>query len=185
MIIDFSSHFMTKEVAERLSSKDNFDRLQKNFVPESSDPEFRIALMRKYGYDMQVLTQSTPVLNGLKADEAAEICRISNDVIGKVCLWYPERFIPFAVVSLLDVRSAVVELDGRSKSGVAAVSPSAQIMATGGSMILRMPPFLRRSVNTISLSSSIPWTGILIPSQKMTRPSCAFLAGLSTRRWRS
>ena len=111
MIIDFSSHFMTKEVAERLSSKDNFDRLQKNFVPESSDPEFRITLMRKYGYDMQVLTQSTPVLSGLKADEAADICRISNDVIGKVCLWYPERFIPFAVVSLLDVRSAVVELD--------------------------------------------------------------------------
>ena len=47
MIIDFSSHFMTKEVAEKLSSKDNFDRLQKNFVPESSDPEFRISLMRK------------------------------------------------------------------------------------------------------------------------------------------
>ena len=111
MIIDFSAHFMTREVADRLSTKESYSRLQKNFVEESSDPEYRIALMRKYGIDMQVLTQTTPLLSGLSADEASEICRISNNVIGKVCLWYPERFIPFAVVSLLDVKEAVKELD--------------------------------------------------------------------------
>ena len=110
MIIDFSCHIITKEVEEKLSSK-NFQRLQKNFASESSDPEKRIVLMDKYGIDMQVLTQTTPVLVGLSIEDAAEICRISNDAIGKVCRDYPERFIPFAVVSLLDVEEAVQELD--------------------------------------------------------------------------
>ena len=86
MIIDFSSHIMTYEVAAKLSSKENFKRLQKNFASESSDPERRIELMEKYGIDMQVLTQTTPVLSGLNTDEASEICKISNDVIGKICL---------------------------------------------------------------------------------------------------
>lgn len=110
MIIDFSCHIITKEVEERLSSG-NFQRLQKNFTSESSDPEKRIALMKKYGIDMQVLTQTTPILVGLDAGETAEICRISNDAIGKICRQYPEKFIPFAVVSLLDVKGAVDELD--------------------------------------------------------------------------
>ena len=110
MIIDFSCHIITKEVEEKLSSK-NFQRLQKNFASESSDPETRIVLMDKYGIDMQVLTQTTPILVGLSTEDAAEICRISNDAIGKVCRDYPERFIPFAVVSLLDVAEAVQELD--------------------------------------------------------------------------
>jgi len=110
MIIDFSCHIITKEVEERLSSK-NFQRLQRNFASESSDPEKRIALMEKYGIDMQVLTQTTPVLVGLGAEETAQICRISNDAIGKICRQYPEKFIPFAVVSLLDVQGAVDELE--------------------------------------------------------------------------
>ena len=111
MIIDFSSHLMTREVAAKLANNGNFKRLQRNFVPESSDPEYRIAQMEKYGIDMQVLTQTTPVLFGLNAEDAGEICRISNDVIGKICLWYSDRFIPFAVVSLLNVQEAVRELE--------------------------------------------------------------------------
>jgi len=111
MIIDFSSHMITREVEEKLSSKNNFQRLQKNFASETSDPGERIKVMEKYGIDMQVLTQTTPILVGLKAEEAAEVCRISNDAIGKVCRSYPDKFIPFAVVSLLDVKQAVYELD--------------------------------------------------------------------------
>ncbi len=111
MIIDFSSHIITRAAEERLSSRENFQRLQKNFAAESSDPEERIRVMEKYGIDMQVLTQTTPVLSGLKAGEAAEVCRITNDAIGKICRSHPDRFIPFAVVSLLDVKQAVYELD--------------------------------------------------------------------------
>ena len=111
MIIDFSSHIILKEVEEKLASKKNFMALQKNFAPESSDPEKRISLMKKYGIDKQVLTQTTPILEGLNAEEASEICRISNDAIGRMCRAFPERFIPFAVASLLDVPNAVHELD--------------------------------------------------------------------------
>jgi aminocarboxymuconate-semialdehyde decarboxylase len=111
MIIDFSSHIITREVEERLSSKKNFQRIQKNFASESSDPEARIKVMEKYGIHMQVLTQTTPILVGLSAEEAAEVCRISNDAIGKICRSYPDKFIPFAYVSLLDVEQAVYELD--------------------------------------------------------------------------
>jgi predicted TIM-barrel fold metal-dependent hydrolase len=67
--------------------------------------------MEKYGIDMQVLTQTTPVLTGLKTEEASEICRISNEMIGKICRSYSNRFIPFAIVSLLDVKDAVKELE--------------------------------------------------------------------------
>ena len=111
MIIDFSSHIITREVEKKLSSMEQFRRIQVNFESKSSDPENRIKLMEKYGIDKQVLTQSTPVLEGLNADEASEICQLSNDVIGKICKSYPDRFIPFAVVSLLDVKKAVKEVD--------------------------------------------------------------------------
>ena len=111
MIIDFSCHIITKEVEKKLSSKKNFQRLQKNFVSESSDPEKRIKVMEKYGIDMQVLTQTTPVLVGLNAGEASDVCRLTNDAVGKICRDYPDRFVPFAVVSLLDVKQAVYELD--------------------------------------------------------------------------
>ena len=111
MIIDFSSHIITREVETKLFSMEKFRRIKANFETKSSDPENRLKLMDKYGINKQVLTQSTPVLEGLIASEASEICRISNDVIGKLCREYPDRFIPFAVVSLLDVKTAVNELD--------------------------------------------------------------------------
>jgi predicted TIM-barrel fold metal-dependent hydrolase len=111
MIIDFASHIIVNEVEEMLASKGDFQLIRKNFESESSDPVKRIALMDKYGIDMQVLTQSTPVLEGLSAGEAAEVCRISNDAIGKICLAHPDRYVPFAVTTLLDVKEAVRELD--------------------------------------------------------------------------
>ncbi len=111
MIIDFSSHMITREVEEKLSSKESFQRLQKNFASETSDPEERIKVMEKHGIDMQVLTQPTPILMGLRTEETEEVCRITNDAIGKVCRSYPDKFVPFAIVSLLDVKQAIYELD--------------------------------------------------------------------------
>jgi len=111
MIIDFSSHIILREAEGKLTSRKDFMLIKKNFETETSDPEKRISQMKKYGIDMQVLTQSTPVLEGLNAADAAEICRISNDAIGKMCRAYPDRFIPFGVVTLQDVAGAVKELD--------------------------------------------------------------------------
>lgn len=111
MIIDFSSHIILREAEGKLSSQKDFLLIKKNFETETSDPEKRIAQMEKYGIAMQVLTQSTPVLEGLGAADAAEICRISNDAIGRLSRSYPKRFVPFAVVTLQDVDGAVKELD--------------------------------------------------------------------------
>ena len=111
MIIDFSSHLIVNEVEALLASQGDFQLIQKNFDSESSDPVKRIAMMDRYGIDMQVLTQSAPVLEGLSAAEAAEVCRISNDAIGQIARAYPDRFIPFAIATLLHVDEAVRELD--------------------------------------------------------------------------
>ncbi|MEW6665999.1 MAG: amidohydrolase family protein [Thermodesulfobacteriota bacterium] len=111
MIIDFSSHIIVREVEEKLASKGEFRLLKKNFESETSDLERRIAVMEKYGIDMQVLTQTTPVLEGLSQGEADEVCRMSNDAIGRASRAYPDRYIPFAVISLLDVEAGVRELD--------------------------------------------------------------------------
>ena len=110
MIIDFSSHIVTWKVEEALAKKKSFKLIRKNFTEDSSNPEQRIALMEKYGIDRQVLTQTTPILQDLSADEALEICKMSNDAIGIMAREYPKYFIPFSVVSLLNVEEAVTEL---------------------------------------------------------------------------
>jgi uncharacterized protein len=111
VIIDFSSHIVTSPVEKALADKKGFGRIKNNFAPDSSDPERRIRLMDKYRIDIQVLTQTTPVLEGLNPEEASEICAISNDAIGDICRAYPNRYVPFAVVSLLDVPTAAAELE--------------------------------------------------------------------------
>ena len=110
MIIDFSSHIITWEVEEILNNKEAFKRIRKNFTEDSSNPEHRIALMEKYGIDKQVLTQTTPILQNLSSDEAKRMCKISNDAIGTIAKKHPRHFIPFAVVSLLDVDAGIDEL---------------------------------------------------------------------------
>jgi predicted TIM-barrel fold metal-dependent hydrolase len=111
MIIDSSSHLIVSEVEAMLAYRGDFQLIQKNFDSVSSDPVKWIALMDRYGIDTQVLTQSTPVLEGLNAAEAAEVCRISNDAIGQIARAYPDRFVPFAVATLLDVDEAIRELE--------------------------------------------------------------------------
>lgn len=111
MIIDIASHIITREVEEALAQKKNFKVLRKNFTKDNSNPEHRITLMQKYGIDKQVLTQTTPILQNLAADEADQICKMSNDAIGRIADQYPDHFIPFSVVSLLNVDAAVKELE--------------------------------------------------------------------------
>lgn len=81
------------------------------YPQKSDDAEERLKIMRKYGIDMQVLSQTTPMLSGIEPREAAEICKASNDDIYKLCVEYPNKFEGLAIVSLLDVESALEELD--------------------------------------------------------------------------
>jgi predicted TIM-barrel fold metal-dependent hydrolase len=79
--------------------------------PENTDPEIRLGLMDKYGIDMHALVQTTPVLHGTRPEEAAELCRASNDDNFALCRAFPDRFVNICMISLLDRESALEELD--------------------------------------------------------------------------
>ena len=78
---------------------------------QNADPEVRLGLMDKYGVHVQALSQTTPVLLGFGAEDAAEICRRSNTDNYALCKAYPNRFVNICIISLLDMKSAMKELD--------------------------------------------------------------------------
>lgn len=106
MIIDFAAHYISIPVAKMMAAAG-----KQPFPPESADTEERLKVMRKYGVDMQVLSLTTPGLLGLRPKKAAEICRASNDSIYELSEKHYDKFRGVAIVSLLDVESALEELD--------------------------------------------------------------------------
>jgi len=79
--------------------------------PQNEDPEVRLGLMDKYGIDIQALSQTTPVIRGLNPADAAEVSRVSNDDNFALCKAYPDRFVNICMLSLLELPSALNELD--------------------------------------------------------------------------
>ena len=77
---------------------------------QNADPEVRLAVMDKYGVDIQALSQSSPVLLGFDSEEAAELCRLSNSDNYALCKAYPARFVNICILSLLNMGSALEEL---------------------------------------------------------------------------
>ena len=57
--------------------------------------------MDKYGVDIQAISLSTEVLYGFDPDEAAEICRISNNANATLCKAYPKRFVNICAIPFL------------------------------------------------------------------------------------
>jgi len=112
MIIDFYTHLISKRVGKILVKGKYYGPGKQFGYPEKNgDPEHRLGVMEKYGIDVQVLTQTTPVLLGYNAAEAAEICRLSNDDNYELCKAYPKKFISVSMVSLLDIKGAVKEVE--------------------------------------------------------------------------
>jgi len=112
MIIDAYSHIISRRVGKFLLREKYYgEGRQMQFPADNADPEVRLAIMEKYGIDVQVLTQTTPVLLGFNADDAAEICCMSNDDNYELCKAYPKRFINVCMLSLLDMKSAMKELE--------------------------------------------------------------------------
>jgi uncharacterized protein len=109
MIIDVFCHHISASVA-RMIDKGIYGR-QYKYPAQNADAEVRLKLMNKYGIDIQCLSQTTPVLMGYGPDEAAEICRVSNDDNYVLCRKYPDRFVNIGMVSLHDVRGAIRELE--------------------------------------------------------------------------
>ncbi len=114
MIIDIFAHHISNSVGQIISRKEYYGESgNKEFIypGQNAIAEERLALMEKYGVDIQVLSQTTPVLLGFNPGESAEICSMSNDDNYKLCREYPDRFVNICIVSLLDVRKAVQEIE--------------------------------------------------------------------------
>jgi len=63
MIIDIFSHLISESVGTVVEKAKYYGEGKEfPYPPENADPEVRLALMEKYGIDVQALCQTTPVL---------------------------------------------------------------------------------------------------------------------------
>lgn len=112
MIIDIFSHHISKSVGQIIGKGKYYgEGKQYPYPVQNADAEVRLALMDKHGVDVQALSQTTPVLLGFGAEDAAEICRLSNNDNYALCRAYPDRFVNIGIISLLDMKSAMEELE--------------------------------------------------------------------------
>ena len=112
VIIDVFCHNLSISAGKIISKSNLFGggKASPYYMPQP-DPEVRLGLMEKYGIDIQALSQSAPILLGFGAEDAAEICRLSNNDNDALCRAYPNRFVNISIVSLLDVKSAMNEVN--------------------------------------------------------------------------
>ncbi len=112
MIIDVFCHHISGPVGEIIGRGKYYGAgKQFPYPAANADAGARLALMDKYGIDVQALSQTAPVLLGFNTAAAAEICRLSNDANAALCRAYPDRFVNIGLVSLLDMPSAMRELE--------------------------------------------------------------------------
>lgn len=111
MIVDVFCHHISKPVGKIIDKGKYYgEGKQMPYPVQNADAGVRLGLMDKYGIDVQAISQTTPVLLGFNAGDAAEICRLSNDDNYTLCKAYPDRFVNICIVSLLDMKSAMNEL---------------------------------------------------------------------------
>jgi len=114
LVIDIFCHHISKSVGQILPKKKYYsyqEGKEFSYPIQNGDPEVRLGLMKKHGVDIQALSQTTPVLLGFSPKEASEICRLSNNDNYALCKAYPKRFVNICILSLLDMKSAMKELD--------------------------------------------------------------------------
>ena len=112
MIIDIFCHHISKPVGKLLNKAKYYGEGKEfSYPPQNADAEVRLGLMGKYGIDIQALSQTAPVLLGFGAEDADEICRLSNNDNYALCQAYPDRFVNICIISLLDMKSAMKELE--------------------------------------------------------------------------
>jgi predicted TIM-barrel fold metal-dependent hydrolase len=119
MVIDIYCHHSSNSiegmihqasiVARSAATNEESSPVSFPFPLDASGAERRLAVMDKFGIDMQVICQTTPALFRLYPDDAAGICAASNSENYELCKTYPRRFVNVCILSLLDMRSALDE----------------------------------------------------------------------------
>jgi len=112
MIIDIFNHHISESVGKMMEKAKYYGEGKEfPYPPQNADPEVRLALMDRYRVDIQAISQTTPVLLGQSAEDAAEICRLSNSDNYSLCKAFPDRFVNICMFSLLDMKSAMDEFE--------------------------------------------------------------------------
>ena len=127
MKIDVHNHFFpikyVKELEKRKQSptveRDHLGRTlihyagDYNIVEEAhTDPEVRLKEMDRCGIDMQALSLTTPGIDCMDpVSQGIALAKLVNDAFSAIVNKYPERFAAFAALPMLDVSSAVSELE--------------------------------------------------------------------------
>jgi predicted TIM-barrel fold metal-dependent hydrolase len=112
IIVDVYSHHLPRSIGPWVAKEKYYgEGKQLDYPLNNGDPEVRLGLMDRYGVHIQALSQTTPVLLGFDPGDAAEVCRLSNDGNFALCKAYPDRFVNICIMSLLDVKGAMAELD--------------------------------------------------------------------------
>jgi len=112
MIIDIFNHFISPSVGKMVEKAPYYGKGKEfPYPPQNADPEVRLSIMEKYGVDVQVVSQTTPVLLGLSDEDAMEVCRISNRDNYALCRAYPDRFVNVCIFHLPDMKGTMEELD--------------------------------------------------------------------------
>jgi uncharacterized protein len=73
--------------------------------------EGRIAAMDDAGIDVQILSYATPSAERLDPSLSRDLTRQANDAVAGVVSKYPERFLGFATLPMLDPAAAARELE--------------------------------------------------------------------------
>lgn len=92
--------------------------------PAAQDPHARIRWMDDNGIDASVLYPSLGLNWQSECEDAALAtahCRVYNDWIAAFCEPYPQRLLPAALISLMDVGKAVKEIKRAAKLGIRGV----------------------------------------------------------------
>ena len=112
MVIDIFCHHISRPVGKIIEREKYYGKGKQFPYPiENADAEIRLEIMESYGISIQALSQTAPVLLGFGPEDAAEICRDSNTDNYALCKAYPDKFVNICIISLLDMKSAMKELE--------------------------------------------------------------------------
>lgn len=106
--IDVHHHITPDEYVKRLASigiTESYGQAFPKWTPETS-----LALMKKIGIDIAIMSISTPGVDLKDAKFALELSRFCNEYMTEVKQKYPGRFGGFASIPLLDVEGSLEEL---------------------------------------------------------------------------
>jgi predicted TIM-barrel fold metal-dependent hydrolase len=98
---------------ERMKNSGVFPNDQKTGCPPGIFDlgEGRIAAMDAAGIDVQILSHATPSVEGLEPSLARELTSQANDAVASAVSKYPDRFLGFATLPMVDPAAAARELE--------------------------------------------------------------------------